>query len=127
MPNILLVMIGGAAGAGLRYGVGRWSAQTFGPGLPWGTLIVNLAGSLAIGLLAGLLLREGGGGADRPLWLLLAIGGLGGFTTFSAFSLELVVMLQRGLLAPAFAYAAGSVIAGLALAAAGFALTRAAA
>ena len=129
MPNLLLVMIGGAAGAGLRYGVGRWTAQAFGPGFPWGTLIVNLAGSLVIGLLAGLLLREGvpHAGADRPLWLLLAVGGLGGFTTFSAFTLELVVMLERGLAAPALAYAAGSVVAGLALAAAGFALTRAAA
>jgi CrcB protein len=125
MPNLLLVMLGGAAGAGLRYAVGLQAAQALGRAFPWGTLIVNLAGSLLIGMLAAWLLKDGAG--DRPLWLLLAVGGLGGFTTFSALSLELLGMLERGQAATAFAYAAGSVVLGLALAACGFTLARAAA
>ena len=120
MPNLLLVMIGGAAGAGLRYGAGRY-ASAFGSPYPWGTLFVNLAGSLLIGLLAGLLL-ESGAGADRPLWLLLAVGVLGGFTTFSALSLELFILLDRGQFGPAFFYGSGSRVGGLGLTAAGFGL-----
>ena len=124
MPNLILVMLGGAAGAGLRYAVGVQAAQALGRGFPWGTLIVNLAGSLLIGILAASLLKHGG--SDR-LWLLLAVGGLGGFTTFSALSRELLDMLNRGQAAMALAYAAGSVVLGLALAAGGFSLMRAAA
>ncbi|HEX8578027.1 MAG TPA: fluoride efflux transporter CrcB [Allosphingosinicella sp.] len=123
MPNLLLVMIGGAAGAGLRYEAGRIALSRFGGAFPSGTLFVNLLGSLAIGLLAGLLLAQGA--ADRPLWLFLATGLLGGFTTFSAFSLELVQLVERGQPLAAAGYAAFSVVAGLALAALGFAGGRA--
>ncbi|PSJ42002.1 fluoride efflux transporter FluC [Allosphingosinicella deserti] len=126
MPNLFLVMLGGAAGAGLRYGVGQAASRAFGPGFPWGTLIVNMTGSLLVGLLAAILLRDGAA-ADRASWLLLVVGGLGGYTTFSSFSLELLRMAEGGQVAVAFGYAAGSVIAGLALAAGGFALGRAAA
>ncbi|QAY77341.1 CrcB family protein [Sphingosinicella sp. BN140058] len=126
MPNLLLVMLGGAAGAGLRYGAGQAALRAFGAGFPWGTLIVNMTGSLAIGVLAAVLLEDGVGG-DRAAWLLLVVGGLGGFTTFSSLSLEMLSMAQRGQFVAAFAYAAGSVIAGLALAAGGFAIGRAAA
>ena len=128
MPNLLLVMIGGAAGAGLRYGAGRY-ASAFGGGdpFPWATLFVNLAGSLLIGLLAGLLLDVGTGAvaAHRPLWLLLGVGVLGGFTTFSALSLEVFTLIGRGQPALAFLYAAGSLVAGLGLTAAGFAAGKA--
>jgi CrcB protein len=126
MPNLLLVMLGGAAGAGLRYGVGRAALHAFGAGFPWGTLIVNLVGSLLIGIIAALVLKDGVG-TDHALWLLIVVGGLGGFTTFSAFSFELLMMANRGAVLTAFLYAAGSVVAGLGLAAAGFALARVAA
>ena len=128
MPNLLLVMIGGAAGAGLRYGVGRYAALGGATSFPWATLFVNLAGSLLIGMLAGWLLDVGidsASGADRPLWLLLGTGLLGGFTTFSALSLELFTLLGRGQTGLAFLYAAGSLVAGLGLAAAGFAAGKA--
>jgi CrcB protein len=123
MPNILLVMIGGAVGAGLRYEAGRIAMRQFGAGFPWGTLAVNLVGSLLIGALAALLLDQAA--PDRPMWLLLAVGLLGGFTTFSAFSLELLSLLQRGQASLAFLYAAGSVAGGLALVALGYAAARA--
>lgn len=114
MPNILLVMAGGALGAGLRYLVGLGALRLFGPGFPWGTWAVNIAGGLAMGLLAASLALRGET-ADEPLRLLLGVGVLGGFTTFSAFSLEMFNMLARGESALALAYAvssvAGSVIA----------------
>lgn len=106
MPNLLLVMIGGAIGAGLRYQVGRVALHQLGPGFPWGTWIVNLAGGFLIGILAGLLARHGSQG--EPVRLLLGVGVLGGFTTFSAFSLEAATMLQRGQFALASAYAVSS-------------------
>jgi CrcB protein len=124
MSNLLLVMLGGAAGAGLRYEVGRWTLRQFGPGFPWGTLAVNLAGGLLIGLLAGWLL--GGQAEQKSLWLLLAVGLLGGFTTFSAFSFDLFAMVGRGEIGTAFAYAGGSVLGALLLLYAGFWLARAA-
>ena len=125
MPNILLVMLGGAAGAGLRYEVGRLSLDRFGPGFPWGTLIVNLLGGLVIGLLAGWLLA--GQGDQRPVWILLAVGLLGGFTTFSAFSLELFLMIERGQAGIALAYAAASVAGSVILLCLGYWAARAAA
>ena len=125
MPNLLYVMAGGAIGAGLRFEVGRLALRQLGPGFPWGTLIVNLAGGLAMGLVAGLGARAAG--VSEGARLFLAVGVLGGFTTFSAFSLELLTMIERGELVVALLYAAGSVVAGLALAAAGFTIGRAAA
>jgi CrcB protein len=123
MPNLLLVMIGGAAGAGLRFEAGRLSLHRFGSAFPWATLGVNLLGSLLIGLLAALLLKNGE--MDRPVWLFLAVGLLGGFTTFSAFSLDLLRMLEGGRPLAAASYAALSVLGGLALAGAGYAGGRA--
>jgi CrcB protein len=113
MPNLLYVLIGGAAGAGLRFEIGRLALRTAGPGLPWGTLAVNLAGGLLIGLLAAFM--HGEGMTARPLWLLLAVGLLGGFTTFSAFSLDLFLMIERGQAGLAFLYALVSVVGALAL------------
>ena len=95
----LHVALGGAAGAALRYHVGRAMTQWLGAPIigafPFATLAVNAIGSLLMGVLAGWLARSGAGNSDQ-LRLLLGVGLLGGFTTFSAFSLEMVLMIERG-------------------------------
>ena len=123
MWNLLLVMLGGAVGAGARYAVGRASLAALGPGYPWGTLMVNLAGGLAMGLLAAWLARGASGG--EPVRLLLGVGVLGGFTTFSAFSLEIVTMMERGDWIAALAYTLLSVVGAVAALMAGLAIGRA--
>lgn len=114
----LYVALGGGAGAVLRYQVGRWVTHVVGPNaaFPWATLAVNVAGSLAMGLLAGWLARHGSanGFGGEPWRLLLGVGLLGGFTTFSAFSLEMMLLIERGQPGLAVTYAAVSVLAGLA-------------
>lgn len=94
MNHLFLVMLGGAIGAGARHLTGRAALALWGAGFPWGTLIVNLAGGLLMGLLAGWLAARASG--DEALRYLLGVGVLGGYTTFSAFSLETATMLQRG-------------------------------
>ena len=111
----LHVAVGGAIGAVLRYQVGRGMTHWLGPNVvtafPWATLAVNVLGSFAMGLLAGFLARHGQGGEQARL--LLGVGLLGGFTTFSAFSLEMMLLIERGQAAQGFVYAAVSVLAGL--------------
>lgn len=115
LASSLLVALGGAAGAWLRYIVSRLWTQALGPvaagAFPWATLSVNLAGSLAMGLLAGWLARHGSHG--EGVRLLLGVGVLGGFTTFSAFSLEVVLLASRGAIGMAAIYAALSLAAGI--------------
>ena len=123
MPNLLYVLVGGAIGAGARYELGRLTLRQFGPGFPWGTLIVNLAGGFAMGLLAGAMVERGT--VDRPLWLLLGTGVLGGFTTFSAFSLDLFAMIERGQHGLALGYAVGSTLGALLLLVLGWSIARA--
>ena len=110
------VAIGGAVGAVSRYQLGRAITAWLGPltvsAFPWATLAANVIGSLAMGLLAGWLARHGDMGSDQ-IRLFVGVGLLGGFTTFSAFSLELMVLIERGDAALALAYAAVSVLAGL--------------
>ena len=125
MPPLLLVMLGGAIGSGLRYGVGTIALRTIGPVFPWGTMFVNLAGGLLMGLLAGFLTRDADGG--ESLRLLVGVGVLGGFTTFSAFSLEAYTMFVRGEGLIAGAYALSSVTGSMLLLAAGVWLARGAA
>ena len=111
MTRLLLVFVGGGLGAMARYGVGVASMRVLGPGAtwPWGTFAVNLLGGLAMGLLAGWLAHRGG--ADQERWrLLIGVGVLGGFTTFSAFSLEAALMVERRAWGQAAAYAAASVV-----------------
>ena len=124
MGNLFIVMAGGAIGAGLRHLFGRWMFNAFGPGYPWGTLGVNLIGGLAMGLLVGVLARSGG---NEQVRLALGVGVLGGFTTFSAFSLDMVTMIERGALANAIGYALISVIGAALALFAGLQLTRGAA
>jgi len=116
----LSVALGGGIGALLRYQIGRGLSYVLGPqvmlGFPWATLVVNVLGSLGMGLLAGWLARHGPNLADggEQLRLLLGVGLLGGFTTFSAFSLEMMLLMDRGDHAWAFIYGSVSVMAGLA-------------
>ncbi len=121
MISLLLVMMGGALGAGARYVVGKALLGWLGPDYPWGTLAVNVLGGLAMGALAGMLGRMTAGDQAR---LFLAVGVLGGFTTFSAFSLELVTMLERGAMMTAMGYALASVAGAVVALFAGLAMTR---
>jgi CrcB protein len=100
-------MLGGALGAGARHLFGRAALTTLGPAFPWGTLGVNLIGGLLMGVLAGGLARTGGSESIR---LLLGVGVLGGFTTFSAFSLDTVTLIERGAPGLAAAYIGASVL-----------------
>jgi CrcB protein len=117
----LWVALGGAAGAAARYGVAQWTVQRWGWTFPWGTLTVNLMGSLAIGLLMTVLL---GRNADPAFRLLLVTGFLGGYTTFSAFSYEVLALLLERRWDTAMLYAASSVLLGLVACALGFGLGR---
>jgi CrcB protein len=126
MTNSLLVMAGGALGALLRYQFSRLVGMAMGIAFPWGTLFINILGGFAMGLLAGTLARWSPSGAPggEQYRLLLGVGVLGGFTTFSAFSLETVVLIERGDAMQAVAYVAASVIGAVAAVALGLAAVR---
>lgn len=113
MWNLLLVAGGGATGAVLRYVLGAQAMRAFGTGWPYGTLIANVAGGFLMGMLAGVLALRGG--ADHDRWrLLLGVGVLGGFTTFSAYSLEVALMVERREWSSAIVYSLGSVLLSIA-------------
>ncbi len=122
MYGLVPVMIGGGLGAGARYLVGLAVAARDAPGFPWATLTVNLIGGLLMGVLAGLVAR---GSVGEPQRLLLGVGVLGGFTTFSAFGLDALVLIERGNPELAFGYIAASVVGSIALVALGMAVARA--
>lgn len=113
MNNTFLVMAGGAVGAALRYQLGRISTHMLGTSYPWGTLVANLLGGLVMGLLVGTLTRTTPANGEQ-IRLLLGVGVLGGFTTFSAFSLETVLMIERGQGLMAVGYVLASVLGALA-------------
>ena len=123
MFQVLLVAIGGGIGASLRYSTNLGALRLLGANALWGTAAINILGSFAMGLFAELLARRFGGSPE--LRLFVATGILGGFTTFSAFSLDFVVLFERGDLAQAFSYAAISVIISIAALFAGLYLARA--
>ena len=118
--TLLLVALGGALGAVARYLTGLAALRLLGAGFPWGTLAVNVAGSFAMGLLAVTLAHVG----QTRLAPLLMTGFLGGFTTFSAFSLDALTLWERVDALAAAAYVTASVILSLAALAAGLTLAR---
>ncbi|MDQ3302422.1 MAG: fluoride efflux transporter CrcB [Actinomycetota bacterium] len=119
--NLLLVVLGGGIGAGGRYLLGGWLHLQLGNGFPWGTFAVNALGSLLIGLVFGLAQTK----AIAPgTTLFLAVGVLGGFTTFSAFSYETMRLLANGSIGASFLNVAGQFAVGLIAVYAGFAAVR---
>ena len=105
--NYVLVFVGGGLGASLRHFVNVACAKCIGTSFPWGTFIINITGSTVMGLIAGYLAFKGE--ASQPWRLFLMTGILGGYTTFSAFSLDTALLYERGELALAALYVIGSV------------------
>jgi fluoride exporter len=122
MLNLLLVGAGGALGAVARYLLVQASRPVQG-GWPWGTFAVNLSGGLLMGLLTGVLASRGGADPER-MRLLLGVGVLGGFTTFSAYSLELARMIEARSYGQAAAYGLGSMALSVVALLAGLMLAR---
>ena len=123
MVGFLAVAAGGAIGSLLRYGVNISAESLIGRGFPWATLTVNVIGSLVMGFLAGFLAEKY---ADQPeLRLFLLTGVLGGFTTFSAFSLDVFNLMQRGDHSMAIIYAVASVVLSIIAVFAGLMISRA--
>lgn len=122
MRMLLLASAGGAIGAGLRLLVSQWFAAQGWASYPWATLLINVTGSGLMGIVAGVMLMR----SDLPpeLRIFLATGVLGGYTTFSAFSLEVWQLLERGEAGMAIAYIAGSVLLSLAALVAGLAAVK---
>ncbi|KZS52139.1 fluoride efflux transporter CrcB [Rhizobium anhuiense] len=123
MIQALLVAVGGAIGSLLRYYVGQWALRLMGPGFPWGTLAVNVVGCFVIGVFAELIARKFN--ASVELRLLLITGFLGGFTTFSAFSLDAISLFERGEAVAGGIYIVASVGLSMAAVIAGLAVMRA--
>ena len=120
--NYLLVFVGGGLGATLRHAVNVTCAKCIGTAFPYGTFIINISGSTVMGLIAGYLALKGE--ASQPWRLFLMTGILGGYTTFSAFSLDTALLYERGELALAALYIVGSVGLSIAGLFAGLALVR---
>ena len=118
----LMVFLGAGIGGALRHGVNLGSARLFGTGFPIGTMLVNIAGSFLMGLLAGYFTYRTG--VPQNARLFLTTGILGGFTTFSAFSLDAALLVERHFYWSAAAYVAGSVLLSLIALFAGLSLFR---
>jgi CrcB protein len=120
--GFLIVFVGGGIGAALRHGVNLLSAQLFGTSFPFATLIENVTGSLVMGLLAGYFAFRGG--VPQHWQLFLTTGILGGYTTFSAFSLDAALLYERGQIGLAAVYVLASVLLSIAGLFGGLALVR---
>ena len=121
--NLLIISLGGALGAVSRFLLGNGLSRALGSALPYGTFVINIVGCFAMGLLMTIIV-------DREMlpaaWrLFLCVGFLGGFTTFSSFGYEALILLTEGRLLAALAYVGGSVVLGLVAAAAGVLCARA--
>ncbi|HEY5080324.1 MAG TPA: fluoride efflux transporter CrcB [Bauldia sp.] len=124
MIQIVLVFLGGGVGSVARHGVNIVAARILGTGFPWGTFIVNVVGSFAMGVIVAWLAFRAGGGWSQHTRLLLTTGFLGGFTTFSTFSLDTALLWERDAYAAAIGYVAISVLLGVLGLFAGLALIR---
>ena len=123
MDRLIFVFLGGGLGSVARFLVGMQAMRTFGPGWPYGTFVVNIAGGFLMGVLVGFLAHRGG--ADQDRWrVLFGVGMLGGFTTFSAFSLETALMVERRNYGQAGFYAVASVLLAVSALFVGLALAR---
>ena len=123
MIKLLLVALGGAVGSSARYLFGVQATRLLGAGWPYGTVGVNILGGFAMGMLVGWLAHRGG--VDQERWrVLLGVGMLGGFTTFSAFSLETALMIERRDYGGAAGYVALSVVLSVSALFAGLLLSR---
>jgi CrcB protein len=120
--SFLLVFIGGGLGASLRHAVNMLCARGLGTAFPYGTFIINITGSIVMGLIAGYLAFKGE--ASQPWRLFLMTGILGGYTTFSAFSLDTALLYERGEVGLAVFYVVGSVVISIVGLFAGLALVR---
>ncbi|SCX28582.1 fluoride efflux transporter CrcB [Agrobacterium rosae] len=123
MLNIALVAIGGALGSIARYLVGVWSVRLAGPNFPWGTLTVNVVGAFLIGLTVEVIARRFD--ASSEMRVLLVTGVIGGFTTWSSFTLDAVVLFERGEIGLSALYLGASLLVSFAAIFAGLALGRA--
>ena len=122
MPVVLWVALGGAIGSAARYGVNVWSARMFGIAFPMHTLIVNILGCFIMGALTEMMALKFHIGQETRAFLITGI--LGGFTTFSAFSLDFAYLVERKQLAAAGGYALASVVISLIAVFAGMNLVR---
>jgi CrcB protein len=122
MPTILWVALGGAIGSAARYGVNVWAGRMLGSEFPWHTFIVNVVGCLAMGVLVELMALKLNVGNETRAFLTTGI--LGGFTTFSAYSLDFAVLVERKSYGAALAYGTGSVALSLIAVFAGLSLVR---
>lgn len=123
MIHLLLVGAGGAIGSMLRYLAGLWAIHRFGSNFPWGTLGVNISGSFLIGVLAEMIMRKFGASPEMRVFLITGI--LGGYTTFSAFSLDAITLAERGDVMLSIVYLLASVALSILAVFSGLALVRA--
>jgi CrcB protein len=122
VTGYILVFIGGGLGSTLRHTINMVSARLLGTAFPYHTFIINITGSTVMGLIAGYLAFKGG--ASQPWRLFLMTGILGGYTTFSAFSLDAALLYEKGEIGLALLYVVGSVALSIAGLFAGLALVR---
>jgi fluoride exporter len=120
--NYLLIFIGGGLGSSLRHTINVATARAFGTAFPYHTFIINITGSTIMGLVAGYLAFKGGPSQHWRLFLMTGV--LGGYTTFSAFSLDAALLYERGQIALTLLYVLGSVVLSIAGLFAGLALVR---
>jgi CrcB protein len=125
MQAYLLVFFGAGLGGCLRHAINLLAARGLGTNFPWGTFLINISGSLVMGLIAGFLTFRAGESWTQHVRLFVLTGILGGYTTFSAFSLDSALLYERGDLAGMAAYVGGSVALALVGVFSGLALMRA--